>query len=117
MKDVKYFIFRQNIRHYTKNRYILYILNFLELIMIYVPLMNICFSLSSYKKNRKKPKNHFLIFSPYYYIHLLYSKSDIFSYFFVGLVTILFILYRILFTFKIDFKNKIFNILHFKDIF
>ena len=56
MKDVKYFIFKKNIRHYTKNRYILYILNYLELTMIYFPLINICFYLSSYKKIEKNQK-------------------------------------------------------------
>ena len=108
-KDIKYFIFRQNIKHYTKNKYIIHLLNFLELIMIYVPLMNISFYLSVYKTTKKKSNNYFLIFSPYHHLHTLYDISSYFRYTFLSLITFLFILYHILFSLQFEFKNYFLN--------
>ena len=108
-KDIKYFIFRQNIKHYTKNKYIIYLLNFLELIMIYVPLMNICFYLSVYKTTKKKSKNYFWIFSPYHHLHTLYNMSPYFGYTFLALITFLFIIFHILFYIKFEFRNQFLN--------
>ena len=109
MKDIKYFIFRQNIKHYTKNRYIIYFLNFIELVMIYVPLMNICFYISAYKTGKKKTKNYFLIFSPYYYLHELYQISPYVGYSLMAFVTFLFIVFETLFFLEYEFQNHAIN--------